>query len=274
MGHSSCIATLFFESSVDALSVCDTSLVSLPSTEQATNLGFGFWLITSANDDFLFRESLATAASSKTQSFAGCRICIITLECEMQIMTKHIKVMSDLSSCNHIPAIKLRVSLPNPLASLKMQVPRLEILPLYDSKAEAVVDFLKQVRKELVHNPRIREVNQLVEIARPLASDLELLKPSPTREFNQYVPFKVFLTLTIIVFVVLTLLHLLFMYIYHKYHLGDRLSPKKLLKNNVQVKPCLDISGKHKHALLDIEKSMGHRFSFQVFSKDQRTHLD
>ena len=66
VGHSSCIATLFFDSSVDALSVCDTSLVSLPSTEQATNLGFAIWLITSATDDFLFRESHATAASSKT----------------------------------------------------------------------------------------------------------------------------------------------------------------------------------------------------------------
>ena len=123
MGHSSCIATLFFDSSVDARSVCDTSLVSLPSTEQATNLGFGIWLITSANDDFIFRESHATAASSKTQSFAGFRICIITLECGMQIMTKHIKIRSDLSRCSHIPAIKLRVSMPNPLASIIMEVP-------------------------------------------------------------------------------------------------------------------------------------------------------
>ena len=191
MGHSSCMATLFFDSSVDALSVCDTSLVSLPSTEQATNLGFGIWLITSVNDDFIFRESHATAASSKTQSFAGCRICIITLECGMQIMTKHIKIRSDLSSCNHIPAIKLRISLPNPLASLIMEVPSLEDLPLYDSKAEAGVKFLKQVRKELVHSPRIREVNQLVAKARLLASDMKLLKPSLTRDFNQYVPFKV-----------------------------------------------------------------------------------
>ena len=83
VGHSSCIATLFFDSCVDALSVFDTSLVSLPTTEQATNLGFGIWLITSASDDFIFRESHATSPSSKTQLFAGCRICIITLECGM-----------------------------------------------------------------------------------------------------------------------------------------------------------------------------------------------
>ena len=273
MGHSSCIATLFFDSSVDALSVCDTSLVSLPSNEQATNLGFGIWLITSANDDFIFRESHATAASSKTQSFAGCRICIITLECGMQIMTKHIKIRSDLSSCSHIPAIKLRVSLPNPLASLIMEVPPLEDLPLYDSKAEAGVKLLKQVRKELVHSPRVREVNRLVDIARPLASDMKLLKPSLTREFNQYVPFKVSFTLTIVVFIVSTILHLLFMYIYHKYHLADRLFPKKLIKNKFNVKPSLDVPDEHKEALPDLQKSLGHRFSFRVPSKNQTIHL-
>ena len=92
-----------------------------------------------------------------------------------------------------------------------MEVPPLEDLPLYDSKAEAGVKLLKQVRKELVHSPRVREVNRLVDIARPLASDMKLLKPSLTREFNQYVPFKVSFTLTIVVFIVSTLLHLLFM---------------------------------------------------------------
>ena len=72
MRHYSCFATLFFDSSVDALSVCDTSLVSLPSTEQAKNLGLGIWLTTSANDEFIFRDSHATAASAKTQFF--CRL--------------------------------------------------------------------------------------------------------------------------------------------------------------------------------------------------------
>ena len=71
MGHASCIATFFFGTSVDALSVCDTPLVLLPTTEQATNLGFGIWLITSASDNFIFRLSRALSRSSKAQSFAG-----------------------------------------------------------------------------------------------------------------------------------------------------------------------------------------------------------
>ena len=212
-------------------------------------------------------EPHATAASSKTQSFASCRICIITLECGMQIMTKHIKIRSDLSSCNHIPAIKLRVSLPNPFASLIMQVPPSENLPSYDSKPEAGVKLLKQVHKELIHSSRIREVNQLVEIARPLASDKELLKPSLTREFSQCVPLKVSFTLTTIVFVVSTLLHLLFMYIYHKYHLADRLFPTKLINNKIKVKPCLDISEDINMLYLTSKKVWDTAFVFRSFPK-------
>ena len=50
--HLSCIATLCFFSPIDALAVCETTAITLPSIEEATNLGFGIWLITSANADF------------------------------------------------------------------------------------------------------------------------------------------------------------------------------------------------------------------------------
>ena len=56
-GHSSCIATLFFDTPLEALSVCETNIISLSSPEQATNLGYGIWLVTSGNSDVIFRES-------------------------------------------------------------------------------------------------------------------------------------------------------------------------------------------------------------------------
>ena len=40
-GHGSCLATLFFRGSVDALQICDTEQIALPATEKAENLGFG-----------------------------------------------------------------------------------------------------------------------------------------------------------------------------------------------------------------------------------------
>ena len=240
IGHPSCIATLYFFSPIDALAVCETTAITLPSIEQATNLGFGIWLITSANADFIFRESSSLATPTSSRSFAGCHVCIITLACGMQIHTGHIIIRSDLAPCSTIPAIKLRLSLPDPLASLIMPVPPLDDLPLYTSKAEAGVTLLKAMRKKLKSSPRVRQVNQLVEIARPFAQDMKLLKPSLTREFNQYVPFKVSFTLTVTVFIVSTVLHLVFMYVYHRFNLEDRIFPKKTAKKNA-IKPVLHV---------------------------------
>ena len=156
----------------------------------------------------------------------------------MQIHTGHIIIRSDLASWSTIPAIKLRLSLPDPLESMIMQVPPLDDLPLYTSKAEAGVTFLKAVRKKLISSPRVRQVNQLLEIARPFAHDMKLLKPSLTREFNHYVPFKVSFTLTVTVFTDSTVLHLVFMYVYHRFNIKDRIFSKTTAKKNA-IKPVL-----------------------------------
>ena len=100
--------------------------------------------------------------------------------------------------------------------------------------------LLKAVRKKLISSPRVRQVNQLVEIAHPFAQDMKLLKPSLTREFNQYVPFKVSFTLTVIVFIDSTALPLVFMYVYHRFNLKDRTFPKKTAKQNA-FKPVLHV---------------------------------
>ena len=229
---------IVFFGPIVALAVCETTAITLPSIEQATSLGFGIWLITSANAVFTFRESSSLATSTSSRSFAGCHICIITLACSIQIHTGHIIIRSDLASCSTIPAIRSRLSLPDPLHLLIMQVPPLDDLPLYTSKAEAGVTLLKAVRKKLISSPRVRQVNQLVEIARPFAQDMNILKPSLTREFNQYVPLKVSFALTVTVFIVSTVLHLVFMYVYHHFNLEDRIFPKKTAKKDA-IKPVL-----------------------------------
>ena len=147
-----CDATLFFDTRLEALSVCETNIISLPSPEQASNLGYGIRLITSASTDLIFRES--SSVSSSTKSFSGCQICIIRLECGMTIRTNNIKIKSDISSCSQIPAIELRLSLPDPLQSLIMEIPPLEDLPLFTTKAEAGANFLGTVRKELISSPQ------------------------------------------------------------------------------------------------------------------------
>ena len=134
-------------SPIDALAVSENTAITLPGIEQARNLGFGIWLITSANADFTFRESSSSATPSSSRSFAGCHICIITLACGMQIHTGQIIIRSDRTSCSTIPAIKLRLSLPDQLQSLIMQVPPLDPLPLYTSNAEAGVTLQQQFKR-------------------------------------------------------------------------------------------------------------------------------
>ena len=261
---------IVFFSPIDALAVCETTAITLPSIEQATNLGFGIWLITSANADFTFRESSSLATSTSSRSFAGCHICIITLACGMQIHSRHIIIRSDLASCSTNPAIKLRLSSPDPLASLIKQVTPLDDLPLYTSKAEAGVTLPKAVRKKLMSNPRVRQVNQLVEIACPFALDMKLLKPSLTREFNQYVPFKVSFTLTVIVFIVSTVLHLVFMYVYHRYNLRDRIFPKSSTKKNT-MRPVLQVT---KECPLDLYKNFQNVITcLAIMQMNHRRHL-
>ena len=66
MGHSSCLATLYSSTALEALAVCDTTIVQLPAIEQATNLGYGIWLIQSAH-----AVTLREVSSSSVQGIFG-----------------------------------------------------------------------------------------------------------------------------------------------------------------------------------------------------------
>ena len=170
-----------------------------------------------------------------------------------------------------------------------MQVPPLDDLPSYTSKAEAKVTLLKALRKQLINSPRVRQVNQLVEIARPFAQDMKLLKPSLTREFNQYVPFEVSFTLTVTVFIISTVLHLVFMYVYHRFNVKDRIFPKTTVKKNA-IKPVLHVPhecspavseklSKRYQLLLQNEKTAEilsppqRRLSLNLINKERHLHL-
>ena len=107
----------------------------------------------------------------------------------------------------------------------------MEKLPFYTSKAEVVVKLMKEVNLQLAKGPKNREGKHLIDIARPYASEIKLLKPALTKEFNQYVSFRVSFMLTITVFIESTALHLLFMYIHHRYNLASKLFPSLLDKN-------------------------------------------
>ena len=144
---SSCLATLYFEKSIDALKVCDTVPVPQPLKVKATNLGYGIWLITSAQANFELKENYmdsTTLAGSKTVK--GCRICLITLECGKELTGENFRNRSDLSSCAKVPPVKLDVELPKPMANLFSLLPTVDELPYYNTKVEAKMKLLKSVK--------------------------------------------------------------------------------------------------------------------------------
>ena len=119
LGQSSCLATLYFHSPMTALTVCETEKLHLPTPEKATKLGYGIWLITSASAAFSLREySLDEMNTLKREDNPGCNICLITLDCWTQPISKYIKIRRDLDSCDKFPAKRMSVSLPKSLAHL------------------------------------------------------------------------------------------------------------------------------------------------------------
>ena len=144
----------------------------------------------------------------------------------MQINTGHFIIRSDLAPCKNVPAIKLRLSLPDPHESLIMQVLPLEDQTSYTSKAEAGVILLKTVQQNLISSPIFSLVNKLVDIARAFAQDLKFFKTPMIGNFIQYVLFKVFFTLTVIVSIFSTVLHLAFVYVQYCFNLRAPIFPK------------------------------------------------
>ena len=254
LGQSSCLATLYFHSTMTALTVCETEKVLLPTPEKATNLGYGIWLITSASAAFSLREySLDELNTPKREDHPGCNICLITLDCGTQLISKFIKIRPDLDSCDKIPAKRISVSLPDPLAHLISELPDLSDLPYYESKTDAGVKLLREVKAKLIDSPHLTKVDQLNEIAKPIAHNMRLLKPSLVDKMEQYVPLRLSLTLTAIVFLGNLVLHALIMYLYHRFAIFRKLTPKFLKSNagNIQLKPVLSVAAAHRNEFME-----------------------
>ena len=165
----------------------------------------------------------------------------------------NIKIRSDLEACDKDPAKIIDVQLPDQLEDLMQAVPDVEDLPYFESRVVAAVD-LRKVRAELIRNPKVKTSQDLIEIAKPFTVDMTLLKPTLKSQLNEYVPIKLSLSLTIIVFFLNLLLHILFIWAYHKFAFILKHMPKFLRKNEyspIQVKPIIVIDSDANENVLD-----------------------
>ena len=167
-GHESCSATLYFKNSVETLQTCKTEQLIFPSTKKAENLRYGVWLITSTITAYILYESDNESTTSYgTIISPGCRICITALKCGRQMSGSHTKIRSDLSTCEQLPAIEIRVKFPDPLKQLWSELPAIDDMPFHSTKAEAGVVSLKE---RLLESPKMRDLKRLLDIANPFTS--------------------------------------------------------------------------------------------------------
>ena len=225
-GHGSCLAALFFKGSVEALQICNTEQIALPATEKAENSGFGVWLVTSATTAYtVFESDAASTTSWGIIKYPGCRICIITLEYGKQLVGPHIKIRSDLSTCEQLPAIKIKVKFPDPLKQLWRELPEVDDMPYFSTKSATGIPMLKEVREHLIDSPKMRDPEKLLEIARPISSQMIQLRPSLSKEFDSHLSIKNSLLMSLISFLGSMVLHMLFVCIYHRYKHEHRETP-------------------------------------------------
>ena len=252
LGFSSCLATLKFHHTISALKVCDTEKVVLPNPERAQNLGYGIWLLTSASSDYTLSEiGMDENGRHINVPHKGCNICLITLKCGHTMFSDNIKIRADLQSCQYLPATRINVKLPDPLAHLIDSVPNIHELPKYDSPTEANLDLLKKVKTEFIYSNRKLSTESLDAIAKPITTEMKTFKPALIDKLESYVPIKLSLSLTIIVFIGNLALLILFMFLYHKVAFVRRMVPNfmKLNGTNVPLNPVVSVP---KHLKADV----------------------
>ena len=122
-----------------------------------------------------------------------------------------IKIRPDLESCDKIPAKRISVSMLDPLAHLISTIPPMESLPYFESRTDAGISMMRQVKAKLIETPQLGIEGNLDEIATPIAHKMKL--PTLVEKMESCVPLTLSMYLTIIVFIGNWCLHLLVMYI-------------------------------------------------------------
>ena len=173
-------------------------------------------------------------------------------------MGPNIKIRSDLNSCEHIPAAKVNVKLPDPLAHLIGTLPSVGEMPTYNRQVDASMDMLRNVREKLTRVTSTANIETLQDIAKRIATEMKTLKPSLARHFDNLDSLRQSITISLSSFLLSMILHVLFFWAYHRYSGVRRLVPQFLKgedqKTKIPMKPvmCMDTSG-HANVKLDTD---------------------
>ena len=142
----SCLRTLLWRRTT-CIATLSIGCYRIANDWKASNLGFGHWLITAADDHYeLIEPDEINTNQPNTVTKAGCRVFFITLGCGRVITGPNIKLHSDLTSCNSVPPVRLDFKIPDSLSTVFDLVPPLDDLPNFSSRTEAQTQLRDQVQ--------------------------------------------------------------------------------------------------------------------------------
>ena len=88
----------------------------------------------------------------------------------MQMSGPHIKIRSDLSTCQQVPAIKVNMKFPDPSRHFCSELPTFDDMPYSSTKTEAGVTLLKEVPESLLGSPKMRDPKDKTRYRAPYCS--------------------------------------------------------------------------------------------------------
>ena len=236
----SCLSTLFFKDSIEALQACTVRPVLLPLREKAKNVGKGRWLITSASPDFLLTKTDMDSSSTtrKVVRKQGCRVCLVTLPCGSELEGPNVHLRSDLATCASQEPKRVNITLPAPLATLFSKLPPIAVMSHILDEDTAKFRLLEKVQIQLAQIPdyKRRDLTEVEKIAKPIISEKTRFNPQFSSKFNDTVQWSTYLIFAIVSFCVSMGAHILFSYIMHKYQQVHRRFPFRLTLPGRQIK--------------------------------------
>ena len=133
----------------------------------------------------------------------------------------HIKIRSDLSTCEKLPAMKVNVEFPDPFKQFWCELPEIDDIPHYSTKTEAGVALLKEVTRKITCKSKNARSKKLLDIARPITSRMTQLRLSLSKEFESHLSIQHSLLMSLISFIGSMILHVIVVCLYHRYKHRD-----------------------------------------------------
>ena len=181
-----CLTTLYYHGPEAAVAACPIDTITLPQTEQATNLGHGRWLLTSQSADYEFQRLHTDGGHRTMDHVQGCRACVITLECGTELETDRLYLKADSASCEETGARRLDLKLSTPLAELFQLISVNDTLPQFPNPTVARAHLAERTRTQLGKPLEPPSRDQIKMIAEPIVADFRHERPGIPHE-NQHV---------------------------------------------------------------------------------------